>query len=342
MLTQDPKSSFNLHRGDVLEAYATWPKPKTIVSDGAYGVGGFPGDPRTASELPEWYASHIEAWSSAANLDTTLWFWNTELGWATIHPILVANGWKFETLNVWNKGVAHVAGNVNGNTIRRFPVVTEVCAFYTREPLVKIPGTTQVLHMKQWLRDEWQRTGLPFKAANEACGVKDAATRKYFDQGWLWYWPPTDVMMRLVAHANTFGEANGRPYFSFDGIRPVSSEEWAKSRSTWNHEHGVTNVWDRPALRGNERLTGSMNKAAPRQKTVGKSSANHLNQKPLDLMERIIKASTNIGDVVWEPFGGLATASIASVELKRIPYLAEINDEFYEMALNRLLRYAKN
>ncbi|MBM4607290.1 hypothetical protein GS575_33220 [Rhodococcus hoagii] len=28
-------------------------------------------------------------------------------------------------------------------------------------------------------------------------------------------------------------------------------------------------------------------------------SASHLNQKPLTLMERIIKASTNPGDVVW-------------------------------------------
>jgi hypothetical protein len=30
------------------------------------------------------------------------------------------------------RGVAHIAGNVNGRTIRRFPVVTEVCVFYQR------------------------------------------------------------------------------------------------------------------------------------------------------------------------------------------------------------------
>ena len=34
---------------------------------------------------------------------------------------------------VWDKGVAHIAGNVNSNTIRQFPVVvTEVCVFYRR------------------------------------------------------------------------------------------------------------------------------------------------------------------------------------------------------------------
>jgi len=35
----------HLHAGDALDVYATWPTPAAIVSDGAYGIGGFPGDP---------------------------------------------------------------------------------------------------------------------------------------------------------------------------------------------------------------------------------------------------------------------------------------------------------
>lgn len=118
--------TWHLHRGDGLDVYNEWPTPGTIVSDGAYGVGGFPGDPRTPEGLRDWYAPHVEAWSSNASLATTLWFWNTEVGWANVHPLLVENGWKYEFTNVWNKGVGHVAGNVNSLTIRRFPVVTEV------------------------------------------------------------------------------------------------------------------------------------------------------------------------------------------------------------------------
>ncbi len=37
--------------GDALRAYGKWPAPQTIVSDGAYGVGGFHGDPRTHGDL---------------------------------------------------------------------------------------------------------------------------------------------------------------------------------------------------------------------------------------------------------------------------------------------------
>src|SRR5215469_14576855 len=70
---------------DVSSLYAQWPAPTVIVSDGAYGVGGFPGDPPTSAGLPEWYAAHAAAWARYSLPETTLWFWGTEVGWATVH-----------------------------------------------------------------------------------------------------------------------------------------------------------------------------------------------------------------------------------------------------------------
>lgn len=326
--------SWHLHRGDGLDAYNEWPTPATIVSDGAYGVGGFPGDPRTGEGLRDWYAPHVEAWSRNASLATTLWFWNTEVGWANVHPLLVEQGWKYEFTNVWNKGVGHVAGNVNSLTIRRFPVVTEVCVFYTREPRLSTPSG--FVHAREWLLREWKRSGLPARRANEACGVKDAATRKYFDQGWLWYWPPPETMEKLVEYANEYGRPEGRPYYSLDGVKPVTAKEWAAMRSVWNHEHGVTNVWDLPALRGTERFKGSMQRAAPRVHKPTALASSHLNQKPLRFMRRIIAASTNPGDVVWEPFGGLCSAVVAAIELGRVGYAAEVEPLFQDLAADRL------
>ena len=34
-------ASNRVFRGDALESYGEWPSPATIISDGAYGVGGF-------------------------------------------------------------------------------------------------------------------------------------------------------------------------------------------------------------------------------------------------------------------------------------------------------------
>lgn len=102
-------------------------------SDGPYGLAKYPGDPDGVESLTEWYAPHIAEWTKTANPDTTLWFWCSELAWAGVHQVLKLHGWKYKAAHIWDKGVGHVAGNCNGDTIRGFPVVTEVCVQYVRD-----------------------------------------------------------------------------------------------------------------------------------------------------------------------------------------------------------------
>lgn len=325
---------YRLHRGDALSAYRDWPTPVTVISDGAYGIRGFHGDTTGTEDLVSWYRPHVKEWSEAAHPATTLWFWNTEVGWATVHPLLVEYGWDYVQTVTWDKGKAHIAGNVNGKTIRRFPVVSEVCVLYQRR--FEINGPNGSMPVQKWLRSEWQRSGLPLYKANEACGVKNAATRKYLTQDWLWYWPPGEMMERLASYVNEYGAESGWPYFSIDGQAPVTAKYWDSLRYRWNHAHGITNVWSRGPLHDDERLKGTMRRAAPRVYKPTKSSSAHLNQKPLEFMERIIYAVTEPNDVVWEPFGGLASASVAAVALGRRAYAAELDPHFAELAGERL------
>ncbi len=99
--------------GDSLDRYASWDRPDVIVSDGAYGVLGFEGDTSDHLGIPGWYEPHARAWAERAKPGTTLWFWNSEIGWAAAHPVLERHGFRYVNANVWNKGVAHIAGNVN-------------------------------------------------------------------------------------------------------------------------------------------------------------------------------------------------------------------------------------
>lgn len=306
-----------LYLGDSLEHYKNWEQPTVIVSDGAYGVLGFEGDTSDHIDLPNWYEPHIEAWSKAAIPSTTLWFWNSEIGWAVVHPVLEKFGWRYVNCNIWNKGKGHIAGNINTKKIRRFPVVTEVCVQYVRE--VKVNELT----LKGWLLKEWKRSGLPLRQANEACGVADAATRKYFDQGHLWYFPPPEMFEKLVNYANQHGISEGKPYFSVDGNQSLTGQEWSKMRSKFRCPHGFTNVWDRQGLRGDERVK------TPSGKTL------HLNQKPLDLMSIIIEASSDENDVIWEPFGGMFSASLAARQLRRKAYSCEIDIDYFYYGVQR-------
>ena len=325
---------YTFHRGDVMHAYKDWDAPDTIISDGAYGVRGFHGDTTGAEGLVDWYRPHVTAWDRAAKPDSTLWFWNTELGWATVHPLLIEHGWEYVQTITWDKGVSHIAGNVNGRTIRRFPVVSEVAVLYQRR--FAIDTADGPLDVKPWLRYEWLRSGLPLYKSNEACGVKNAATRKYLTADCLWYWPPGEMVARLAAYATEHGATHERPFFSLDGKRSVTAEEWDTLRYKWNHVHGLTNVWQRPALHDSERFKGTLERSAPRVHNPSAQSAAHLNQKPLEFMRRQVQAVTDPGDVVWEPFGGLASASVAAVSMGRRAFVAELNPTFQSIAADRL------
>jgi len=103
---------------------------------------------------------------------------------------------------------------------------------------------------------------------------------------------------------------------------------WDDLRATWNHEHGYTNVWRKGQLSGSERI---------RKTGVGEGAltAAHLNQKPLEFMELQIASTTNPGDVVWEPFGGLGSAAVASVLLNRSVFYSEVNLNYYSIARKR-------
>lgn len=311
--------------GDSLEHYGQWDSPTVIVSDGGYGVLGFEGDTSDHLGLPQWYEPHVAAWSKYATPVTTLWFWNTEIGWAAVHPTLEKYGWRYVNANIWNKGKGHIAGNVNTAKIRRFPVVSEVCVQYIMEPRV------EGLELKAWLLREWRRTGLPVRKSNEACDVADVATRKYLDQGHLWYSPPPAMFVKMQEYANKHGKPGGRPYFSIDGEKPGTLEQWTAMRSKFNCPHGFTNVWDRTALRGSERfkIDGETGKAI------------HLNQKPLDLTRMIIEASSDEGDVLWEPFGGLFTGCIAARSAERRAFSAEVDPTYFHYGVKRLIQESR-
>ena len=62
---------------------------------------------------------------------------------------------------------------------------------------------------------------------------------------------------------------------------------------------------------------------------------NHPTQKPEALLERIIKASSNECDVIFDPFSGSFTTSAVANRLGRNTIGIELNREFYEIGIRR-------
>lgn len=63
---------------------------------------------------------------------------------------------------------------------------------------------------------------------------------------------------------------------------------------------------------------------------------NHPTQKPVALLERIIKASSNEGDIILDPFSGTFTTSFVAKQYKRKSIGIEIEEEYVKIGLRRL------
>lgn len=62
---------------------------------------------------------------------------------------------------------------------------------------------------------------------------------------------------------------------------------------------------------------------------------NHPTQKPEALLERIILASSNEGDIVLDPFSGSFTTAAVALKLNRKAIGIELNEEFFLMGIRR-------
>jgi site-specific DNA-methyltransferase (adenine-specific) len=63
---------------------------------------------------------------------------------------------------------------------------------------------------------------------------------------------------------------------------------------------------------------------------------NHPTQKPISLLERIIKASSNVGDTVLDPFSGTFTTSFVAQRLGRKSIGIELQEDYVKIGLRRL------
>lgn len=61
----------------------------------------------------------------------------------------------------------------------------------------------------------------------------------------------------------------------------------------------------------------------------------HPTMKPISLLRRIILNCTNIGDFVYDPFGGSGSLLIASEQTRRRCLMAEIDPEYCQTIINR-------
>jgi len=148
-------------------------------------------------------------------------------------------------------------------------------------------------------------------------------------------------------HLESLLQPNERPklQFSWDGIYPPEGKSWRYSRAIFEQfeeERKIVldedskkiylkkymaefakvplgSIWDDISLR-----------------IYSKEKVNYHSQKPLMLLERLIKMTTNTGDIILDPFLGSGTTLIAAEKLGRQWIGCDINNESIDISIDRL------
>lgn len=67
----------------------------------------------------------------------------------------------------------------------------------------------------------------------------------------------------------------------------------------------------------------------------------HPTQKPIELLRELIQISTDVGDVILDPFAGVLSTAVAASQLRRKFYMVEQNTRYVQIGLQRLVNEGK-
>jgi site-specific DNA-methyltransferase (adenine-specific) len=119
---------------------------------------------------------------------------------------------------------------------------------------------------------------------------------------------------------------------------------WARKEKKAKHhfDYGLMKEgdWGRDFLKKpglQMRSVWSIGTPRPEEKKYGK----HPTQKPLELLRRVILASTKNGDIILDPFTGSSTTGIAAVDQGRKFIGIDLEKDFLELSKKRFLDVAR-
>ena len=134
--------------------------------------------------------------------------------------------------------------------------------------------------------------------------------------------------------------------YPYKGIDPPYPSGWRLSRKRMQEEYDKGNIvvrtdgkLERRSYAHDYRGVSPGNLWTETELLLGAQSSERVGyptQKPLALYERIIKASSNEGDIVLDPFAGCATTCVAAERLERQWVGIDIWDKAHETVLSRL------
>ena len=112
-----------------------------------------------------------------------------------------------------------------------------------------------------------------------------------------------------------------------------------KAKHTFNYEKMKNGIFPEDKIKKENTQMRSV-WSIPAPKSGEKKFGKHPTQKPLDLLLRIITASTNEGNIILDPFNGGGSTGVASLKIGNRYYVGiEIDIKYCKMTKDKLLEW---
>ena len=170
-------------------------------------------------------------------------------------------------------------------------------------------------------------------------------SRNFSDLGILEHWIKDYFKeCQRVTKKNIYIFCDGQSYPLFyyhlypfcKSVRPLI---WDKKTSingySWRHQHEIIIFAELPNNKPIPTGDGDILKYS----AVKVDERKHPAEKPVELLEALIKKSTNEGDTVLDNCAGSGTTAIACLNTNRNAILIEIDEDYYKAALDRFNRH---
>ena len=199
-----------------------------------------------------------------------------------------------------SKGLRAIAGRTS-NKLRMFPIASEYLLYYVKQNEdANIENDVCNMELRKYFinaleESEYNRTSLNKKLVHRK-------GEHCFYKKQQWWIPTEEVYLELQKILNL-----SKPYSEV-------LKMFEDNRYTFNLPTGVTDVWE----------------FIPDKVRYG-----HKTQKPQDITDRIIKASSNEGDLVYIPFAGSGSEIASCIKNNRNYIATELNNDYIENIINK-------
>jgi site-specific DNA-methyltransferase (adenine-specific) len=304
-------SEFALHCGDCLEYMATMPDNSVdlIATDPPYHRvkmdEAWDRQHRTASDFLAWLDTALEQFARILKPNGSLYLCASPRMAARVEVLI---GERFNVLNhiVWKKEGGTRANQADKEILRQFFADSERIIFaehYGADNIAKgeagyVAKCDELRGfvfepLRAYLDGERKRAGVPHRLVIADLGMTGHDSHFFSQVQWKLPLPEQyEKMRQIFSNRNHGGQYLQRPY---EELRT----EYEELRRPFAVSADVpyTDVWTFPTV----------------QAYAGKHSC----EKPLSLMEHIVKASSKPGATVFDPFMGSGTTGVAAVKLGR-------------------------